>query len=355
MSRRSGTPPRLTIFSAAWQPIEGGAEKQLRQVAEILADRGWQVRVFAGAARGAEGASRDDRGIDVRRLTAAGHDGLPTGTELTARMLLAASTTDADVVIGSLVSGASLAAVTYGHLRRRPVVLRIGGHDFERLNTSWPRRQQGRYLVRGSSLVVVNAPHLAQQVVPFTGRHGPRVTTIRNGVAIDVAPTSLAVERSGPLRVLYYTNAGEPKNDPAFLKIVAAVPTALFRAVGRTDHLPDLANLDRRGWCDDIGPELAWADVVLNTSTSEGSPNLCMQALAVGRPVVGFANRGIIDLAESYPDAVSVVPMNDVSGACGILASRDWRQVKVKASVPSLGYAADQWEEWLIRVSALSQ
>lgn len=340
---------RLTIFSASWLPIEGGAEKQLRQLAGGLNSRGWHVEVLAGFSAGTNrGEGKDDNVLvhRIRPLLGRGSGSLPMGVELASQMLAAAPLTRPDVVIGSLVSGASLAAIAYAVVTGTPAVLRIGGRNFDRLMLTRRGRALGRFLVRGSSVVVVNAAHLGDQVDALRVGELPHVVTIRNGVGA----TELARggqhhhSRSGPIRAIYYTNGGTPKNDPAFVRVVSASPMVKFRAVGKTDHLPDLPNLERRGWRSDVGVELEWADLVLNTSRVEGSPNFCIQGLAVGRPVLGFANAGILDLQAQFPNDVHVTPKDDDAAMCQAIGNRDWRSHKVTAEVRTIDDAAADWD-----------
>ncbi len=339
---------RLTLFSALWQPLEGGAERRLRLICEGLAERGWEITVVAGATRIRASGGHADAGLRVLRMAPIRPHAatLPVGPELLSRATIAGLTTDPDVVVSLLASAASLAGIWVGLTLRRPRVLALGGLDLRRHMGSAVGRTQGRFLVRGAQAVVVNAPHMFDQVRPFAPRPGTQQVLIRNGLDPAFRPDPLAV-REGPLRVAYYTNGGAAKNDPAFLRVVRACPQLTFRAMGSTDHLDDLPNLARLGWVDDVPAELARADVVINTSTSEGCPNFCQQALAMGRPVLGFANGGVLDLAETYPGDVEVVPIGDVAAMAGRLAGIDWRRQTVHVQMESLVDVVDQWDDLL--------
>ncbi len=336
---------RLTIFSGAWLPNEGGAEKQLRQIAEDLTAAGWQITVITGSGR-AESAVEEQSGISVARIRPLLREGdPPVGGELMARAVLAGLRTRPTLVLCSLVSGASLAGMTVARLLRVPCVLRIGGHDLDRHLTSRVGRTQGSYLVNGSSAIVINAEHLRQQIKPFA-KSDALVVLIRNGVAPGLPPSGSSDASEG-IRIAYYTNGGQAKNDPDFVRVVRHCPGISFRAMGSTAHLPDLPNLTRLGWVDPVDQELQCADVALNTSTSEGSPNFCMQALANGTPVVGFDNGGLVDLANRYPSDVRVVAQGDVSALAAVLLEQDWRVHTTSACLPTRRDAAAQWDDLL--------
>ena len=343
---------RLTVFSATWHPLEGGAERQLRQISKALIEHGWRITVVAGGTSDETQEERQASGVRVLRVRNP-EDGqsLPTGRRLVTGCLRVARGTDPHVVLGSLVSGASLAAMAYGRAARVPRVLRIGGDDFSRL-TSAIGRAQGRFLVHSSDAIVVNAPHLRAQIQPFAQRNQPPLTVIRNGV--DISRRSDSSPRpDGPVRVIYYTNAGPAKNDDDFLRIVARLPDIQFRAIGRTDHLDAYPNLEVRGWRASPESELQWADVVLNTSFTEGSPNFCLQGIALGRHVVGFHNGGIADLAELYPNYVTVVRSRDVSAAVeALMRSENFELSQKHADVPSIEQAALEWNALLTRLLA---
>ena len=150
-----------------------------------------------------------------------------------------------------------------------------------------------------------------------------------------------------PLRALYYTNGGAAKNDPGFLEIVKLAPEVDFRAIGRAEHLPDLPNLRVLPWCDAIEEQFAWSDVVVNTSTTEGSPNFCMQALAYGRPVVAFANSGVVDLREFCDEGLVVVRMGDAAALVAELQRLRIDPPDVKAHLPTLAEVVAEWHDLL--------
>src|SRR6266576_2529235 len=84
----------------------------------------------------------------------------------------------------------------------------------------------------------------------------------------------------------------------------------------RSLHLTDAVTL--AGHQDDLNPYFAIADVFVLPSHSEGSPNVLLEAMAAGVPVVATAVGGVPELASNGRDAL-LVKGNDLAGlACAV-------------------------------------
>lgn len=339
---------RLTIFSGAWYPQEGGAEKQLRQVSERLATLGWRVTVVT---RGCDFDSRSMRATMPTVVKPVCARGWMSSTKALGDSVVFSRTvsqglrTRPDVVLASLIGSASVAAATVATLARCPLVWRIGGDVASHMSASRIRRVGVEGLAHRSDVIAANAPHLLQQLRDLTGGVRAGLAVIRNGVDVAEQPDSRT--HSGPLRVLFYTNGTAAKNDRGFIELVQSCPEVQFRAVGRTKRLPDLPNLERRGWVEPVDPQFGWADVVLNVSSFEGSPNFCLQALATRRPVVGYANPGLVDLSRTWPNDVHTVPYGAAARIAALLRGRDWRSRAVEAEVATIAEASSKWDQLL--------
>ena len=119
--------------------------------------------------------------------------------------------------------------------------------------------------------------------------------------AARLAPSSRSNE--GPLRVLFVGSLELRKGLPYLLDAARSLPEneVVFRAAGRSRltraALARLAaRIELRGPLPHsrLTGEYAWADVLVLPSLSEGSANVCYEAMACGLPVVTTAESGSI-------------------------------------------------------------
>jgi glycosyltransferase involved in cell wall biosynthesis len=158
---------------------------------------------------------------------------------------------------------------------------------------------------------------------------------------IRVLPTGVpdelyAVERDRhepPLRILYMGSLSPEKNPLAAVEILAnLVPDtpAVLRMVGDGPLRNEIettalaANLGHAlelvGSVEDVRPHLAWADVLLLTSRTEGLPAATLEAAATGIPSVAFDVGGV---AETVHDGATgrLITSGDVTNAALALAT----------------------------------
>jgi len=140
----------------------------------------------------------------------------------------------------------------------------------------------------------------------------------------------------GPLRLLFL-GALSPEKDPlAAIEVTARLPDSVLRFVGdgpersRVEATVVQQGLGGRvevvGSVHDVLPHLAWADVLVLTSRTEGFPGVVLEAAAAGVPTVGF---GVGGVAEAVVDGETgvVVPAADVDGMVRVLAGLDRDQI----------------------------
>mgnify|MGYP003789588561 CR=1 FL=1 len=99
-------------------------------------------------------------------------------------------------------------------------------------------------------------------------------------------------------------------------------------------------NLERvyfLGYCKDVPRILRGSDIVTLVSKHEGLPRCVMEAMAIGRPVVGTDIRGIRDLV-SNGQTGTLVKLGDVDGLCAALEEL----IHDKQKRISMGQAARQ-------------
>lgn len=125
------------------------------------------------------------------------------------------------------------------------------------------------------------------------------------------------------------------KNHELFLQVVALVkkqvPNACFVIVGDGELRHELeAQVDMlglresvifTGWQRDLAPLYSDLDVLVNSSTSEGTPTPIIEALTAGCPVVATAVGGVPDLLDHGRLGMLALPNNADSLAQTILAA----------------------------------
>jgi glycosyltransferase involved in cell wall biosynthesis len=120
------------------------------------------------------------------------------------------------------------------------------------------------------------------------------------------------LELGGSVQFILSLARLEPQKDVltllrAFIQIAADHPEAVLLMAGggahsqiqEAEHLIRKANLTKRafllGWRDDPDVLLSAADIVVLSSNYEGLPYALLEAMAIGKPIVGSAVQGIVD------------------------------------------------------------
>jgi glycosyltransferase involved in cell wall biosynthesis len=198
--------------------------------------------------------------------------------------------------LGRMTAAAGVAAP----LSRRPWV--YGERSLPALDRGW-RALVRRTLVRGAAAVVANSEAGAASWRAIA--RGP-VHVVGNGVEVDeIAATppadrvGLGIPAEGEL-IVYAGRFVPPKNisglAATLARVLIARPRAFALCVGEGEELPAFraamarAGLGGRcltpGFRRDVWPILRSADVVVAPSRHEGRPNVVLEAMAAGRPLV---------------------------------------------------------------------
>ena len=258
------------------------------------------------------------------------------------------------------------AAVLLGRFFRVPVVLTLRGLE-QRLAAYRLRRPQLAFAVRGADRVVAVAEDLRATALA-AGAVPERVRTIPNGVDTGLfiprdraaARRSLGLVEEGTY-LLTVGSLSERKGAHLVLealeRLAESFPNLCYLVVGGAGAEGDEEKaLQRRaaalGVSDRVvfaGPrrreELPdWynaADLFVLPSSLEGCPNVVVEALACGTPVVATAVGGIPQLLAD-PETGMIVPRRDGAAVAAALAAalaRPWDRARVSA-----GTSARSWQ-----------
>jgi len=283
----------------------------------------------------------------------------------------------ADVVLATWAYPDGCAAVLAARSLGKPCVVKVHGSD---VNVVLKRRAArlvaGQVLPRADAVVAVSRP-LAEELVRLGVARG-RVQVVPNGVdATLFSPRDRSAARRllgipPDVRLVIFVGRLEPQKGvgellDAFERVRRQVPRAMLALIGS-----GVSEGDTRarigtfpvGTARALGPlphhEVAsWmgaSDVLALPSWAEGTPNVVLEALASGRPVVATAVGGIPDLLADRRAGILVPPKDAPTLASALCAAlcREWSEQDVRACGPaSWSQSAAALYEVLLRASAL--
>ncbi len=313
ISRRS-----LLLLNYEFPPLGGGAANATFFIGRALVELGHRVTVITSALGEAEDV-RTEAGIEVHRLRTgrAAPDRSTVGEMcrfITAAMrrgpgLARAARCDAAIAFFSIPSG-----VVARWLRLRlglPYLVSLRGSDVPGHDRTLDRqhlltRPLRRSVLRCAVGVVANSDSLAassRAADPFP------VGVIANGVDCDrffPAGTSISGEK---LRLLFVGRVHREKNLGVVIDQLPALPNIELLVAGDGAQRPELAQrADKLG----VSSRIRWlgwqakdslpalyrnAEVLVNPSLYEGSPNVVLEAMASGLPTIASdtpGNRSVV-------------------------------------------------------------
>lgn len=311
------------IFIARWPTAHlGGAELQAARTARELAARGHRVHVF----------TRRDR-------TAAPHEPWPgvtlhprgvapvPGLRLAGEIMYAARQarrvrTDVNLCYITLNSG--VLGYTARRVQRTPFVLWLRGlaESSPRPRTlrtrleRFVRERADRVWVQSTGLVArMQTEYEAVGLHAAWQRLASRVRVVGNGVDLQADASERAVP---PQRVLFVGRLVEEKSLGDLIDAARRVPELEVQLVGDGPLLPELRERAQGSGVTFLGrrPPAAIADLLRDSrglvlsSRSEGLPNVVLEALAHGRPVVATPVGAIPELVEDGMNG-RLVPVGD--------------------------------------------
>lgn len=316
----SNRPRRVLIFIHA---ISGGAGKNAVKYANILAEGGFEVTLATGAAPQARQFGLDGARVDLRVF------GTRKGLAAVGPLRREIRRQRPDLCLAVDMRNLQPLRLALTGLRPRPrLILREALYTWDRVQLrSAPGRQIKRMIFAGGyravDRVIALTGSMAEQIEREWGVPRARITVIPNGIALpgdagapaaragsDV-PTILCVARltrQKRVDILLRAFADVRARRPARLRLAGdgKLQPALqeqARALGIAEDVQFLGHVE------DVGAEYRRAALTVLPSHWEGFPNVIIEALAHGVPVVATATPGAVEILDGT--------------GCGLLAALD--------------------------------
>jgi glycosyltransferase involved in cell wall biosynthesis len=263
-----------------------------------------------------------------------------------------------DAVLGAYAYPDLVAASRLADDLALPLVGFVLGSDINELAQRRGLQPQIKEALRRCSSVIAVSKGLRDRVVEL-GIPPERVIVQYNGVEGDVfalrdraeARTALGLP-PGQALVCFVGNLVPEKGPDVLVRALAQAPGVHAAVIGGGPMLASLeaeaARLGVRNRIAFLGRQPAtvvaqWltaANLLCLSSRREGCPNVVLEALASGRPVVGTAVGGVPELVT--PTSGILVAADEPDNLARAIVSaleRDWDPVALRASVPSLSWA----------------
>ena len=317
--------PRLTVLVSSTQ--RRGAEVFGERLANGLAGRGWTTELVA-LTGSSDPMAASVAARPLSRRNAIGR--LDRNIVKSLRQHLRENEADVLLAYGSSTLKYGVAATRF--LGRRPALAyaSIGEPLY------WARRPHQRLaygaLLKMVDLVLSVSSRTARQLSNGLGVPVTKVRTVHTGVPKEL----LEIPRAGAgndLRILFMGSLAREKDPMTVIEVfgrLAATIGARLRMVGagpledslrtRVAELGLTDRVEMTGSVEDVTPHLAWANVLLLTSLTEGLPAATLEAAAAGAAVVAFDVGGV---GETLVDHVSgrLLKPGDVDGMVAALSS----------------------------------
>lgn len=326
----------------------GGAEGQLLQVVRRLGPRFEPVVYSLSARPTALRSTLAEQGVAVREVTGKGL--------VRAARLAAALRADRVAIAHSwlFIANAYVAAA------------KLAGAPWQLVTSARNCKVQGRFsrianavAFRASARIVVNSADVESYIVREYRAPAGRICVIANGVDTERFRPAAAGADPAPLHVVTVGRLVRQKNHALFLEAARQLLdcgiAARFTIVGdgplraeleaRAAALGLAAQVTFAGERDDVDAILRTASLFWLTSSWEGMPNVVLEALASGVPVVVTAVSGTRELVESGRQGY-IVGLDDAGAiaarSAGILGDPQVRTAMAGAARErALGFSTD--------------
>jgi glycosyltransferase involved in cell wall biosynthesis len=314
----------------------GGAEAQLVRIARMLRQDGWTVSVISMLSPAAYEAELAEAGITVHSLAMTRGAPEPAAVIRLVRLLKR----EKPDILTSFMYHANL----LGRLAARPGGVRIVVSSIRNENFGGPRRDRLLRITDGLARVTTTNSRLAATALLDRGvvPEG-KLRVIPNGLDLTnyswTAPQREKARRETGclLDSFLWLAVGRlelQKDWPTLLTAFASVahrqPEAQLRIAGHGSLEAELkaqaqklgleAHVQFLGVRNDIPDLLAASDALVLSSAWEGLPNVVLEAMAAGKPVVATQVGGVPELVEAEVTGVLVPPADPAALAAAMLS-----------------------------------
>jgi glycosyltransferase involved in cell wall biosynthesis len=269
-----------------------------------------------------------------------------------------------EAILGAWAYPDGVAAAALAAIHRVPLVLTVLGSDVNELARRASLAPQIRLGLSRARRVVAVSDALGREVVRL-GVPRERVEVLHNGVDGEVfrlrdrrqARAALGLDPATPLAG-YVGNLAREKGADVLVEAAALLRARTPRPVdvvlvGAGALEPELrarvaslgldgrVRLVGRRLHDEVPLWLAAFDVLCLPSRREGCPNVVLEALASGRPVVASAVGGVPELVREGAGLLVPPERPDaLASAIAAALARTWDDAALRATVPSLSWDA---------------
>ena len=327
---------RLLLVNYEYPPVGGGAGNATANLARELASLGVEVIVLTSAFRGLPGQEQTD-GFTVQRVPVARRYidrckpfemlTFLSSASIAALKLARRWRPDVTITFFGIPSGpvGLVLRLAYGI----PYIVSLRGGDvpgFQPYDLALYHRLVSpiiRFLWRRASGVVANSRGL--QALAQRSASEVSVQVIPNGVDVERFHPAPHARKNGPIRLLFVGRLVYQKGLDLLLQALALMPSGsdvILEVVGDGDARPDLEamvgamgiseRISFAGWCPRSEMPLRYqaTDIFVLPSRDEGMPNVVLEAMACGLPVIVTRIAGNEELVQEGETGL-LVPCED--------------------------------------------
>lgn len=272
-----------------------------------------------------------------------------------------------DVIHGNWSAPGLIAAVA-AKIRGRPAIVTLRGEDITRSETSVLYSAILRTCVAMNSRVVVVSESMCASLRQRFPSRAKNILFVPNGVSINVPRTGTQFHR--PLRLVTVSSLIRRKRITTLLQALTyggVTSTAVLRIIGDGPEREalksvavDLGVADRVEFVGGVPPHevevhLAWGNIFVFASESEGRPNVILEGMAAGLPVIATDIPGIREILQPYLGLLFPVGDSESLAKCiSLLAEQPERAgAMVRAAITMIHSRGLTWTSTADRYSEL--